>query len=74
MADSRKAEILIKLNGNVLSYYYQPKTLEELGGVEKTEWEISEHLRAGANTLEITVTDKNNAYYFLKKIELTNVE
>ncbi|MEZ4746708.1 MAG: hypothetical protein R3C41_11585 [Calditrichia bacterium] len=40
MADSRKAEILIKLNGNVLSYYYQPKTLEELGGVEKTEWEI----------------------------------
>ncbi len=71
---SKKSEIFIKLNGNVLSYYYKPKTIEDVGDVEKTSWDVGEYLRPGANVLEIAVSDKNNMFYYLKKIELNNIQ
>ncbi len=70
---SKKSEVFIKLNGNVLSYYYKPKAIEDVGDVEKTSWDVGEYLRPGANVIEISVSDKNNLYYYLKKIELDNI-
>jgi hypothetical protein len=69
---SSSVEINIKLNNNVLSYYYSPKFIEDLGEVEVKEWDISPYIRGGVNTLEISTTDKNNTFYYLKKLEIFN--
>ncbi len=69
---SSNVDIEIKFNNNVLSYYYTPKYIEDLADVELTEWDVSPYVRGGLNTLEISTTDKNNAYYYVKKIEIFN--
>lgn len=72
MTISGKTEISIKFNKNILSYYYSPKYLEDLGGMEENEWDITSYIRSGENTLEIGTTDKNNTYYYIKRIEIFN--
>jgi hypothetical protein len=72
MTISGKTEISIKFNKNILSYYYSPKYLEDLGGMEENEWDITSYVRSGENTLEIGTTDKNNTYYYIKRIEIYN--
>ena len=69
---STKVDIEIKLNNNVLSYYYTPKFIEDLGSIDMNDWDISSHVRGGLNVLEISTTEKNNTYYLLKKIEIFN--
>lgn len=69
---STKVDISIKFNNNILSYYYEPKFLEDLGSLNKIEWDITANVRPGVNTLEIATTDKNNAFYYLKRIEIFN--
>jgi hypothetical protein len=55
-----------------LSYYYDPKFIEDLGKVEEVEWDITESIRGGANALEISTTNKNSNFYYVKKIEIFN--
>jgi len=69
---SGNIDIEIKFNNNVLSYYYKPKYIEDLADVDLTEWDISSFVRGGLNILEISTTDKNNNYFFVKKIEIYN--
>ena len=69
---SSNVEILIKFNNTILSYYYTPKFVEDLGAVEAAEWDISSAVKGGLNTLEISTTDKNNTFYYLKSIEIQN--
>jgi len=69
---SRKVDISIKFNNTILSYYYQPKVLEEIGKTESMEWDITPYIKPSSNTLEIATTEKNNAYYFLKRMEIYN--
>jgi hypothetical protein len=69
---STNVDIELKLNNNVLSYYYDPKFIEDLGNIDLNEWDVSSQVRGGLNTLEIATTEKNNTYYLLKKIELFN--
>ena len=69
---STNVDIEIKLNNNVLSYYYTPKFIEDLGKIDVNEWDISSYVRGALNGLEISTTDKNNTYYLLKKIEIFN--
>ena len=70
MLDSNNIEL--KLNNNVLSYYYNPKFVEDLGDIEVNEWDISSQVRGGLNALEISTTEDNNTYYLLKRIEIFN--
>lgn len=69
---SRKVDISIKFNNTILSYYYQPKVFEKTGKTEPMEWDITQYIKPSTNTLEIATTDKNNAWYFLKRIEIYN--
>lgn len=69
---SRKVDIAIKFNNNILSYYYQPKILEKIGHTEPFEWDITQYIKPGVNSLEIATTEKNNTYYFIKRIEIYN--
>lgn len=69
---SRKVDISIKFNNNILSYYYQPKVFEEVGRTEPMEWDITAYIKPSSNILEIATTEKNNAYYFLKRILIHN--
>jgi hypothetical protein len=69
---STKVDIAIKLNNSILSYYYQPKFLEDLGSLDNVEWDITKYIRPGPNTLEIATTEDNNAFYFLKRVEIFN--
>ncbi len=72
LAISRKVEVQIKLNHKILSYYYTPKLLEDINGLEVIEWDITNQIKPGLNNLVITVTDKNNSYYYLKRISISN--
>ena len=69
---SRKVDISIKFNNTILSYYYQPKVFEEIGKTIPIEWDITPYIKPISNTLEIATTEKNNAYYFLKRILIYN--
>jgi hypothetical protein len=69
---SSNTEIDIKFNNNVLSYYYTPKLLEDLQGMEMKEWDITPFIKGGTNNLEISTTDKNNTFYYLKMVEIFN--
>ncbi len=69
---SGNTEINVKFNNTVLSYYYEPKLLEDLGRMEEIEWDITSDIRGGENVLEIGTTDNNTNYYFIKKIEIYN--
>ena len=72
LAISRKVDISIKFNNNILSYYYQPKILEKISHTDPFEWDITSYIKPGANTLEIATTEKNNTYYYIKRIEIHN--
>ncbi|RMF58269.1 MAG: PEGA domain-containing protein [Calditrichaeota bacterium] len=69
---SGKVDIKIRFNGKILSYYYKPRFLEELNGMEESRWDISSYIRPGVNSLEISTTDKNNTFYYLKRIVIFN--
>ncbi|GEM_PF-2960085 len=69
---SAKVDIKIRFNGKILSYYYKPKLLEEINGMENVEWDISSYVKPGVNSLEITTTDKNNTFYYIKRIMIYN--
>ena len=69
---STNVDIELKLNNNVLSYYYNPKFIEDLGDIDMNEWDISSQVRGGLNVLEISTTEDNNTYYLLKRIEIFN--
>ncbi len=69
---SSTVEILVKFNNTILSYYYSPKFIEDLNDLETVEWDISSAIKGGLNTLEISTTDKNNTFYYLKHIEIYN--
>ena len=69
---SAKVDIRIRFNGKILSYYYKPELLEEINGMEEVEWDISTYLKPGVNSLEISTTDKNNTFYYLKRILIYN--
>ncbi len=65
-------DVKIKLNGKILTYYYQPKFLEDLQSMEKIDWDITNFVKPGLNSIVISTTDKNNTYYFVKKVEVLN--
>jgi hypothetical protein len=69
---STKVDVTIKFNNAVLSYYYEPNFLEQLGGLEVTEWEVTSDIRPGPNNVLVTTTDNNNVFYYIKKIEIFN--
>ena len=69
---SRKVDISIKFNNTILSYYYKPKVFEDTGKTDSMEWDVTPYIKPSNNTLEIATTEKNNAYYFLKRIEIYN--
>ncbi|RMI20605.1 MAG: PEGA domain-containing protein [Calditrichaeota bacterium] len=69
---SARPDVKIRFNGKVLSYYYKPKFWEDVGGMEELEWDISSYIKPGMNSLEITTTDKNNTYYYVKRIRIRN--
>lgn len=69
---SRKVDISIKFNNTILSYYYQPKVFENIGKTEPVEWDITPYIKPSSNTLEIATTEDNNAWYYLKRIEIYN--
>jgi hypothetical protein len=69
---SGNSEVNIKFNNTILSYYYDPKFIEDLGKMEEVEWDITKSIRGGANVLEISTTRKNSNFYYLKKIEIFN--
>jgi len=69
---SRTVDISIKFNNHILSYYYQPKSLKAAGGMETAEWDITPQIKPGLNLLEIATTEKNNTFYFVKRIEIYN--
>ena len=69
---SSNVEIQVKFNNTILSYYYTPKFIEDLGAMETAEWDITSAVKGGLNTLEISTTDKNNTFYYLKSIEIEN--
>jgi hypothetical protein len=69
---SRRLDISVKFNNHILSYYYKPKTLRAAGGTESVEWDITPHIKPGLNYLELATTEKNNTFYFVKRIEIHN--
>jgi hypothetical protein len=72
LAFGKKTDISIKFNNTILSYYYQPKTMDDIGNIDSQEWDITPYVKGGKNLLEIATTQKNNTYYLLKKIEIFN--
>lgn len=69
---SRKSDIRIKVNGKNLNVDYTSKKLEAAGALEEKQWNIGKYLRAGFNTVEISTTDQNTTYFFIKKISFEN--
>lgn len=69
---SRSVDISIKFNNHILSYYYRPKSIKAAGGMEPVEWDITSYIKPGLNSLEIATTEKNNTFYFVKRIEIHN--
>ncbi len=69
---SRKTDIRIKVNGKSLKIDYTPRKLEAAGALEEKQWRIGKYLRAGLNTVEISTTDQNTTYFFIKKISFEN--
>lgn len=67
-----KVDILVKFNNSVLSYYYQPRFLEDLKGLEVVEWDITPYIHPGENSFEVSTTEKNNAFFYVKRIEIFN--
>lgn len=72
LAFGKKTDISIKFNNTILSYYYQPRLMDDRGNIDAQEWDITPYIKGGRNLLEIATTQKNNTYYFLKKIEIFN--
>jgi len=69
---SRKTDIKIKVNGHALRVDYTPRKLRETNGLEEKQWHIGKYLRAGLNSVEISTTDQNTTYFFIKKISFVN--
>ncbi len=69
---SATVDIAIKFNNTILSYYYTPTFIEDLNVVKAENWDITPYVRGGVNTLEISTTDRNNTYFYLKKVEIYN--
>lgn len=69
---SDNVKIKVKLNGTVLNYFYPSKYIEESHQLDTQTWDITGAVKPGRNTLEISTTDKNRNYYFIKKIEIHN--
>ncbi len=67
-----KVDINVKFNNTILSYRYKPKFLEDIGGLELVEWDVSTALRRGTNIFEVSTTDNNNRYFYIKRIEIFN--
>ena len=67
-----KVDINVKFNNTILSYRYKPKFLEDIGGLELVEWDVSTALRRGTNIFEVSTTDDNNRYFYIKRIEIFN--
>ncbi len=72
LAINRKIGIKLKLNGNVINYSYEPKSIDDLDGMEEISFDISKFIRSGINSFEIMPTEKNNTYYLLKRITISN--
>lgn len=72
LALTQKIDISIKFNNTILSYYYQPRTIKEIGGAESSEWDITPYIKPSTNSLEIATTENNNTFYFVKRIEIYN--
>jgi hypothetical protein len=70
---SATVDISVKLNNTILSYYYAPEFIEDLNSIKPADWDITSSVRGGVNTLEISTTDRNNTYFFLKKVEINNL-
>ncbi len=70
---SPRVDISIKFNNHILSYYYEPESIKEVKSLEEAEWDITPYVKPGLNVLEIATTDKNNVYYFLKKMVINNI-
>ncbi len=70
---SPRVDISIKFNNHILSYYYEPESIKEVKSLEEAEWDITPYVKPGLNELEISTTDKNNVYYFLKKMVINNL-
>ncbi len=69
---SARSDVLIKFNNTILSYYYRPDIIEDSGKLESTTWDLTPYIKSGQNVLEINTTDKNNIYYLLQRIEISN--
>ncbi len=67
-----KVDISVKFNNTVLSYYYEPKFIENLNGLEEIQWDVTPYIEPGENSFEISTTEKNNTFYFIKRIEIFN--
>jgi len=67
-----KVDILVKFNNSVLSYYYEPKFLEDSKGLEVVEWDVTPYIHPGENSFEVSTTEKNNAFFYVKQIEIFN--
>jgi len=68
---TKDIDISIKVNGRVISYTYSPKPLEN-NGLDVMEWDITRFIKPGNNAVEISTTEKNNTFFYVKRIMLTN--
>jgi len=68
---SKDLDISIKVNGRVISYTYSPKPLET-DDIKRMEWDITRYIKPGNNAVEISTTEKNNTFFYVKRISLQN--
>lgn len=67
-----KTDIYVKFNNTVLSYYYEPEYLEDTNGLKVVEWDVASYIKPGTNSFEISTTEKNNTFFYIKRIEIFN--
>ncbi len=69
---STKVDISITINNTKLDYYYKPKFLEDIGGLELVEWDVTSFVKPGPNSFVVSTTDDNNTFYYVKRVEIFN--
>ncbi|RMG62335.1 MAG: PEGA domain-containing protein [Calditrichaeota bacterium] len=67
-----QSEVQIRLNGQLLNPPYQPRFLEETNGLETVSWDVTRLVKPSNNSLVISVTDRNNQYFLLKRVLIYN--
>lgn len=72
LAGDAQSGVMIRVNGFILRNFYKPAFLEDTNDMQEMELDISQYVKPGPNSIEISTTDDNTTYYFVKKISIIN--